>query len=218
VEAISHSRFWSNSVIFIIEDDPQSGFDHVDGHRSICMVVSPYTKRGQTISSFYNQPGVLHTIEQILGLPPMNQMDAIGPLMTDCFVPKPDFTPFNHVTPATSLTAAVPPLEQLTGKARYWAMKSMKLDLSGPDRANPNTLSRVLWFATHGEAPFPTKFVGTNKKTWPCSAWCTSNPRKRTTIEAVSQRADGSRPALRSMRLSSSVLPVSRLSWATAML
>ena len=164
VDAISHSSFWSNSVIFIIEDDPQGGFDHVDGHRSICMVVSPYTKRGQTISTFYNQPGVVHTMEQILGLPPMNQMDAIAPLMTDCFTLNPDFTPFNCLAATTSLTALVPPLDQLTGKARYWAMKSMKLDLRAPDRANPNTLSHILWFAAHGEMQYPSRYVGTNKK------------------------------------------------------
>src|SRR5206468_3824000 len=81
VEAITRSRFWSNSVIFVIEDDPQSGWDHVDGHRSICLVVSPYTKRHQTVSSFYGHTGVLHTMEQILGLPPMNQMDAMAQLM-----------------------------------------------------------------------------------------------------------------------------------------
>jgi hypothetical protein len=73
VEAVTKSIFASNTVIFVIEDDPQSGYDHVDAHRSLCLVVSPYTKRGQVISKFYNQAGVLHTMEQIMGLPPMNQ-------------------------------------------------------------------------------------------------------------------------------------------------
>src|SRR5205823_1704046 len=85
IDAISHSPFWKQTVIFVNEDDPQAGFDHVDGHRSLCLVVSPYTKRKRVISNFYNQTSVLHTIEQILGIPPMNQMDAMAPLMGDCF-------------------------------------------------------------------------------------------------------------------------------------
>ena len=79
VEAVSRSRFWPKTCIFIIEDDPQDGWDHVDGHRSVCLVLSPYTKRGQVISQFYNQTSVLHTMERILGVPPMNQMDALAP-------------------------------------------------------------------------------------------------------------------------------------------
>ena len=70
------------------------GYDHVDGHRSICLVISPYTKRGQLISTFYNQAGVLHTMERILGLPPMNQQDAMAPIMFECFNNVPDFTPY----------------------------------------------------------------------------------------------------------------------------
>src|SRR5207248_10742079 len=94
VEAISHSRFWPKTCIFVIEDDPQDGFDHVDGHRSLCLVISPYTHRGKVISRFYNQTSVLHTMERILGLPPMNQMDALAPLMTECFMDRPDLTPY----------------------------------------------------------------------------------------------------------------------------
>ena len=94
VEAVTKSSFSSNTVIFVIEDDPQSGYDHVDAHRSLCLVISPYTKRGLVVSRFYNQAGVLHTMEQIMGLPPMNQQDAMAPLMFDCFTNVPDFTPY----------------------------------------------------------------------------------------------------------------------------
>jgi hypothetical protein len=158
VEAISHSIFWSNSVVFIIEDDPLSPGDHVDGHRSICMIASPYTKRSQTISSFYNQPGVLHTIEQILGLPPMGQMDAISPLMGDCFNPTPDYAPFvcqsNQVSLATMNTASL----HMSLKDRYWVQRSMKLDFSGPDRADPYVVNHVLWRAMKGDEPYPSKY------------------------------------------------------------
>ena len=121
VEAVTKSAFASNTVIFVIEDDPQSGYDHVDGHRSICLVISPYTKRGQTISSFYNQAGVLHTMEQILGLPPMNQQDALGPLMSDCFTDKPDFTPYTALTNQVNLVTGGQ--SKLTSRARRYYRK-----------------------------------------------------------------------------------------------
>ena len=128
----------------------KSGWDHVDGHRSTCLVVSPYTKRRQTISTFYNQPGVVHTIEQILGLPPMNQFDALAQPMSDCFTAVPDFSPFtarlNNI-PLDSLTSAAyqNDCSGLSPKARYWAKKAMKQDFSGPDRADDNALNRITW-------------------------------------------------------------------------
>ena len=93
VDAISHSKFWATTCIFINEDDPQAGFDHVDGHRSFCLVVSPYTKRNAVVSQFYNQTSVLHTIELMLGCPPMNQFDAMAPAMREVFDAKPDLAP-----------------------------------------------------------------------------------------------------------------------------
>ncbi|MEI6431912.1 MAG: bifunctional YncE family protein/alkaline phosphatase family protein, partial [bacterium] len=82
VEGVTRSRFWKDACIFVVEDDPQAGFDHVDGHRSLCLVISPYTRRGVVISDFYNQTSVLHTIGRILGVSAMNQQDAAAPLMT----------------------------------------------------------------------------------------------------------------------------------------
>ena len=89
VEALSHSRFWPETCLFAIEDDPQAGWDHVSGYRTTCYVVSPYTKRRQTISTQYNQTSLMRTIELILGLPPMNQLDATATPMTDCFTGRP---------------------------------------------------------------------------------------------------------------------------------
>ncbi len=91
VEGISHSKFWKDTCIFVIEDDPQAGFDHVDGHRSTCLVVSAYTKRHAVVSNFYNQTSILHTIELMLGLPPMNQLDAMAPAMKEVFMDKSTF-------------------------------------------------------------------------------------------------------------------------------
>ena len=86
LEGLSKSPFWKDLVVFINEDDPQSGADHVDGHRSICLLAGPYVKRGGTvISRFYNQASVLHTICRIFGLPPMNQTVAMAPPWTTAF-------------------------------------------------------------------------------------------------------------------------------------
>ena len=89
VEAVSKSKYWKDTVIFINEDDPQNGYDHIDGHRSLCLAISAYSRPGVN-HHFYNQTSVLRTILQIFGLPPMNQQDAAAPLMTDCFQAKPD--------------------------------------------------------------------------------------------------------------------------------
>src|SRR5207244_6043139 len=81
VEAVSKSRFWKDTVIFVVEDDPQNGFDHVDGHRTVALVISPYTKRKFVDHTCYNQPGMVKSIELVLGLPPRNQMDlAAAPM------------------------------------------------------------------------------------------------------------------------------------------
>ena len=98
VEAVSHSKFWTNTCIFAIEDDPQNGWDHVSGYRTTAYVASAYTKRGAVVHTQYNQTSLLRTMELMLGLPPMNQMDATATPMFDCFTNTPDFTPFDAVT------------------------------------------------------------------------------------------------------------------------
>ena len=85
VEAVSRSRFWPKTCIFVVEDDPQAGFDHVDGHRTVALCISPYTRRHVVDSTQYNQTGMVKTIEMILGLPPMNQIDLSATPMRNCF-------------------------------------------------------------------------------------------------------------------------------------
>ncbi|MFN0127762.1 MAG: beta-propeller fold lactonase family protein, partial [Verrucomicrobiales bacterium] len=109
VEAISHSRFWPQTAIFAIEDDPQAGWDHVSGYRTTAYCVSPYTKRGTVVNTQYNTTSIIRTIEQILGLPPMNQFDASATPMTECFTPTPDFTPFKAVANTVALDQLNPP-------------------------------------------------------------------------------------------------------------
>src|SRR2546425_5202074 len=85
IEAISHSKFWKDTCIFAIEDDPQAGFDHVSSYRTTAYIASPYTRRGAVIHTGYNQTSLIRTIELMLGLPPMNQLDATATPMFDCF-------------------------------------------------------------------------------------------------------------------------------------
>ncbi len=162
VQAVTTSIFASNTVIFVIEDDPQSGYDHVDGHRSLCLVVSPYTKRHQVVSTFYNQSGLLHTMEQIMGLPPMNQQDAMAPLMFDCFTNTPNFTPYTALP--SNINLATGGTAMLSSKARYYAKKVRKMDFSKPDLINEDIFNRYIWHSIKGNARYPAEFVGGHGK------------------------------------------------------
>ena len=104
ISAISHSSIWSSSAVFVVEDDPQAGADHVDGHRSTMFVASPYAKRGVVNSSYYTQLNVVKTIEQILGIAPMNQEDRAAVPMFDAFTNKPDLTPYTTLPNQIPLT------------------------------------------------------------------------------------------------------------------
>jgi YVTN family beta-propeller protein len=160
VEAVSKSRFWADTAIFVVEDDPQDGFDHVDGHRSVAQVLSPYTRRGFVDHTAYNQTGVVKTIELILGLPPMNQLDLSATPMRACFQDKPDLSPYICVPNSVPLDELNPAQTALNGPARKWAAKSLALDFSKPDLCNEDTLNRILWHSTRGNrAPYPRRFV-----------------------------------------------------------
>lgn len=158
VEAISHSPYWKDSVIFVIEDDAQDGVDHVDGHRTVGFVVSPYTKRGMVDSRYYTQLDIIRTMEQILGIPPMTQMDmAIDPLtMKDVFTHKSDFAPFKALPNKVPLDILNPPISSLKGTEKEWALAMYKLDFSEPDAADPKILNRAIWYSTKGfQTPYP---------------------------------------------------------------
>jgi YVTN family beta-propeller protein len=161
VEAVSKSKFWPKTCIFIVEDDPQNGFDHVDGHRTVALVVSPYTKRKAVDSTNYNQTGMVKTIELILGLPPMNQLDLSATPMRKCFQAEPDLTPFTCLPNTIPLDEMNPSLKKLTGKALYWAKKSLEMNFDEEDQADEDTLNRILWHATRGyDTPYPAEHVG----------------------------------------------------------
>ncbi|MDH4257463.1 MAG: hypothetical protein OEV50_01525 [Candidatus Aminicenantes bacterium] len=157
VEAFSKSRFWKETVIFGIEDDPQNGFDHVSGYRTTAYCISPYTKRDAVVSTQYNTTSMLRTIEQILGLPPMNQFDATATPMFDCFTSTPDFTPFESVANLVPLDTMNPDPEQIADSLlRRHARLSARLSFWKVDACPEDTLNRILWHAVKGSAaPYP---------------------------------------------------------------
>jgi YVTN family beta-propeller protein len=161
VEAVSRSKFWRETCIFVVEDDPQNGFDHVDAHRTVALVISPYTRRKHVDHTNYNQTGMVKTIELILGLPPMNQLDLSATAMRNCFDSQADPTPYACLPNRVKLDEMNPPLVELQGKALDWAKRSLALNLDEGDEADEDTMNRILWHATRGyDTPYPAEFAG----------------------------------------------------------
>ncbi len=159
VEALSHSKFWPEMAIFCIEDDPQAGWDHISGYRTTAYCASPYAVRGgKTVSTLYNTTSVLRTIEQILGLPPMNQFDASATPMFDCFTQTPDLTPFESVATNVPLDKLNPsPASIRDPVLREDALVSATLNFVQIDAAPEDTLNQILWRSQRGSSiPYPT--------------------------------------------------------------
>lgn len=158
VDAVSHSPFWADTAIFFVEDDPQAGVDHVDGHRSLAYIVSPYIRRRQVNHTYYTQISMVRTIEEILGLPPMNQHDKLAQPMADAFTDTPDLTPYSFIPnqiPLDTLNAAATkkvPKAWQTEVARYFPRgPNQKADI-----ADPNLLDHAIWYVNNGfSKPFP---------------------------------------------------------------
>ncbi|WP_406100533.1 phosphoesterase [Streptomyces canus] len=185
VDEISHSTYWKDSAIFVVEDDSQNGLDHVDGHRAPVQIISPYARRGTVDSRYYTQITMIRTVEQILGIHPMNQKDSAATPMFGAFTGKPDTTPFTAVPNRTSLTlgvsptpscgadtpaaqdadaapaptsAAVPQAEQeLAAQWKTWASHQRLTGAHAvPDYANAEQMNRYTWYQTHAwTKPYP---------------------------------------------------------------
>lgn len=167
IEALSKSPFWKDMAIFVNEDDPQSGTDHVDGHRSVCYIAGPYVKRNTIVSKFYNQASVLHTICQIFGVQPMNQLVAIAPLMTDCFKESPDYKTYTALTPDVAVNEMNPVKKKISSKTTLkLAPLTAKMDFSKPDLIDKDALlfSEYIWSTVHGDKPFPKEYFGPHGK------------------------------------------------------
>ena len=162
---VSHSKVWDSSAIFIEEDDAQTGLDHIDGHRSPGYIVSPYVwQDGRVDHTFYTQVNMTRTIEQILGLKPLNQNDLIASPMATAFVegtpPEGNFAPFSYVQETIALNKGVPaPTAALSRVEREW-LKARKQIFAGkfqrPDSEDSDVVGHMNWyFATSFKKPYP---------------------------------------------------------------
>jgi DNA-binding beta-propeller fold protein YncE len=149
VEAVTHSKFWPQTTIFVLEDDAQNGADHVDAHRTVAFVISPYSKRGSVDSTMYSTSSMLRTIELILGLKPMSQFDAAATPMFNAFQATPD------LRPSTALPARID-LEERNTKTSWGEKASHKMDFSKEDAADDLLLNEIIWRAVRGDdSPMP---------------------------------------------------------------
>jgi len=152
VETISHSTFWPHSVIFVLEDDAQDGPDHVDAHRSVLLVISPYTHRRMIEHRHFQTASVLKTLEQILGMGSLTYFDDRAPSLLVDFEPAPDVDAYTALPPAVSLTEMNTPESPGAAESLHW-------DFTHPDRAPASELNRVIWQSTRGRDSLPPPSV-----------------------------------------------------------
>jgi YVTN family beta-propeller protein len=162
VEHLSESPIWKESVVFILEDDAQSGPDHVDAHRSPAYVAGPFVKHDAVIHSMYSTSGMLRTMELILGLPPMSQYDAGALPMYDCFTSKPDFAPFKVIKARVDIDARNIAVNESSKRSELF-------NLANEDKVPDRDMNEVIWKAIKGEnalmpAPKRSAFVILEKK------------------------------------------------------
>src|SRR6266404_4208427 len=141
VEALSRSKFWAQTAMFVVEDDAQNGPDHVDAHRTIAYVISPYARRRSVDSTMYSTSSMLRTIELILGLKPMSQFDAAALPMFDSFQPSQDLQPYDALPANVDLEARNPSLA--------WGVQ-IKMDFTKEDAADDLLLNEVVWRSIRG--------------------------------------------------------------------
>ena len=155
IQAITQSRFWDSTAVFITEDDSQDGWDHVSAYRTTAFVVSPYSHLQKTVHTNYNQTCIVRTIEQILGLPPMNILDATALPMFDCFDNKKSEATYSFVKNNIPLNEMNKSPVTLSGKAKKFAEQSALPEFAHIDGGNDDLLNRILWFASKGNTPYP---------------------------------------------------------------
>jgi YVTN family beta-propeller protein len=156
VEALTKTPFWEKMAIFVVEDDAQDGVDHVDGHRTVALAISPYVRREYVDSTMYSHLSMLKTIELVLGLPSLSLFDLTANSMRASFTDEPDFSQYEAQTPEQSLFEINPPLKALRGEALRAARDSMRMRFEVPDAAPTARLNRILWNDARGwQTPYP---------------------------------------------------------------
>jgi hypothetical protein len=169
IQKIANSMYANNTLIFVVEDDAQDGGDHVDSHRTVALVAGPFVKQGVVISTPYNTINLLRTMEEVLGLPPMNLNDALAAPMADVF----NMTDLTNGTPSPWSFTAVPStflyntqlvlppraaslaVPKTTHNAKYWARVTKGMDFTDADLVDPAGFNRILWKGLMGHKPYP---------------------------------------------------------------
>jgi hypothetical protein len=153
VEAVSHSPYWKDTAICLVEDDAQDGPDHVDAHRTVSLVISAYNRPGELIHEFHNTVSLIRTIELLLGIAPMNQLDATATPI-DIFRPEPDLTPYEARLPNLALDNLLTPRSADAATA-YWMKRTDEQNMSHADMADPMVLNQIIWFSVRGTEAMP---------------------------------------------------------------
>ena len=154
VEAVSNSPYWKDTAIVVVEDDAQDGPDHVDAHRSVALLISAYNRPGALIHEFHNTVSLIRTIELLLGMEPMNQLDATATPI-NIFRTEPDLRPYKAMLPDVALDNLITPPARDAATA-FWMQRTSEQDLAHADMADPEVLNRIIWFSVKGNTPMPT--------------------------------------------------------------
>jgi hypothetical protein len=154
VEAVSSSPYWKDTAILVLEDDAQDGPDHIDAHRSVGLIISAYNRPGTLVHEFCNTVSFIKTLELLLGISPMNQLDAtarpINIFRTDA-----DLRPYRAQLPDVALDNLITP-PATNAVAEYWFRRTKEQDMSHADMADPRVLNGVIWFSVRGSKPMPS--------------------------------------------------------------
>ncbi|HET6978179.1 MAG TPA: bifunctional YncE family protein/alkaline phosphatase family protein [Pyrinomonadaceae bacterium] len=153
VEAVSNSAYWKDTAIVVVEDDAQDGPDHVDAHRSVALLISAYNRPGALIHEFHNTVSLIRTIEMLLGMDPMNQLDATATPI-NIFRGQADLRPYKAQLPDVALDNLMTPPARDAATA-YWMQRTAEQDLAHADMADPEVLNRIIWFSVKGNTPMP---------------------------------------------------------------
>jgi len=153
VEAVSNSPYWKDTAIIVVEDDAQDGPDHVDAHRSVALIISAYNRPGALIHEFHNTVSLIRTIELLLSIEPMNQLDATATPI-NIFRAEPDLRPYKALLPNVALDNLITPPARDAATA-YWMQRTEEQDLAHADMADPEILNRIIWFSVKGNTPMP---------------------------------------------------------------
>jgi hypothetical protein len=153
VEAVSNSAYWKDTAIVTVEDDAQDGPDHVDAHRSVALIISAYNRPGVLIHEFHNTVSLIRTIELLLGIAPMNQLDATA-VPIDIFRSEPDLRPYKAQLPDIALDNLINSPAKDASTA-FWMKKTEEQDFSHADMADPSVLNQIVWFSVRRDVPMP---------------------------------------------------------------